>query len=119
MELKRHFKIARTAQGHRNIGNDCIAVLEALSRQVYDPAVHLRPDEDAPPVDKTKQRIGRFVEDTATGKDQAELRRLAVAAIDFAQRVKHHPDGSRRDAGIPADAVILLANVLHRLDQGA
>lgn len=117
MELRRHFKLARSAQDHRNIGNDCIAVLEALSRQVYDPAVHLRPGETEPPVANTKQRIGRFIEDAATGSDNTSLRGLARGAIEFAQRVKHTPDGRRRDAGISADAVILLANILRRLDE--
>lgn len=119
MELRRHFKLARTAQDHRNIGNDCIAVLEALSRQVYDPALHLRNGETEPPVGNTKQRIGRFIEDTATGSDNTALRSLARAAIEFAQRVKHTPDGSRRDAGIAADSVILLANILRRLNEPA
>lgn len=119
MELRRHFKIARTDQDHRNIGNDCVAILEALSRQVYDATRHLRPGETEPSIEKTKQRLTRFVEDAALGPDNEELRRLARAAIEFAQRVKHSHDGTRRDAGISADAVILLANILRRLDEQA
>ena len=40
-ELRRHFQSARTEQDYRNIGNDCVAVLERLSQVVYDAAVHL------------------------------------------------------------------------------
>jgi hypothetical protein len=47
------------------------------------------------------------------------LRKLARSAIDFTQRVKHNPTSTRRDAGIAADSVILLANTLRRLDEQA
>jgi hypothetical protein len=116
-ELKRHFANASTPQDYRNVGNDCVIVLEALSRQVYDPEKHLRPGEEEPPVGKTKQRIERFVEDAASGSDAAALRRLVRASIEYAQEVKHRDAGSRKEAGIAADSVILLANLLRRLDE--
>jgi len=116
-ELKRHFAQARTPQDHRNIGNDCVIVLEALSRQVYDPDQHLRDSEEEPPVAKTKIRIDRFIEDAAPGADNAALRKLAKAANDQAQAVKHRAAGSRKEAGIAADSVILIANILRRLDE--
>ena len=116
-ELRRHFQNARTEQDYRNVGNDCVILTEELSRQVYDPKLHLRAGEEEPAVDKTKNRIGRYIEDTVSGPENAELRRLARAAIEFAQRVKHSPTSTRREAGIAADTVILLANILRRLDQ--
>jgi len=39
--------------------NDCVHLTEALSRQVYDPAVHLQPGEDEPPAARTKQPLTR------------------------------------------------------------
>jgi hypothetical protein len=116
-ELKRHFARAGTPQDYRNIGNDCVIVLEALSRRVYDPGKHLRDDEDEPPVGKTKQRIDRFIADAVPGAENAALRRLAKAANDQAQAVKHRAAGDRKEAGIAADSVILLANILRRLDE--
>lgn len=116
-ELRRHFLVARTPQDYRAIGNDCVHVTEALSRQVYDASRHLRSGEEEPPADKTKQRLGRFVEDAATGPDNAAIRKLANAAIEMAQHVKHSATPSRREAGIAADAVIQLANILRRLDE--
>ena len=116
-ELRRHFLAARTPQDYRNVGNDCVVVTEVLSATVYDAAVHLRDGEEVPPVAKTKQRIGRFIEDAAAGPDNATLRRLATAAIDYAQHVKHSGAPTRRDAGIAADAVIQLANILRRLGE--
>jgi hypothetical protein len=118
-ELRRHFLSARTAQDYRAVGLDCVAVTEALSRQVYDPARHLRDGEDEPPVRKTKLRIERFVEDAAPGSDNAALRKVARASIEFAQHVKHSTTPTRREAGIAADAVIQLANLLRRLDEQA
>jgi hypothetical protein len=116
-ELRRHFLNARTAQDYRNVGLDCVAVTEALSRQVFDPGRHLREGEEEPPVSKTKQRLERFVEDALPGPESIDLRRLARSAIEFAQHVKHGETPTRRDAGIAADTVILLANLLRRLDQ--
>lgn len=115
--LRRHFNTARTPQDYRAVGLDCVAVTEALSRTVYDPAKHLRAGEEEPPVANTKQRIGRFIEDTAPGPDNAALRKLARASIEFAQHVKHSATPTRREAGIAADAVIQLANLLRRLDE--
>ena len=116
-ELRRHFKAARSPQDYRNIGNDCVAVLEKLSAAVFDPGRHLKDDEDEPPVAKTKERFGRFVEHSAPGPSNKEIRRVARAVIELAQAVKHSDTPSRRDAGIAADSVIQLANILRRLDE--
>lgn len=114
--LRQHFAGARSAQDYRNVGNDCVAVTEALSAQTYDAKVHLRDGEDEPRVDQTKSRLDRVVEDALPGKENAEIRKLARATIELAQKTKHSPTTSRRAAGIAADAVILLANMLRRLE---
>jgi len=116
-ELRRHFQAARTPQDYRAVGNDCVFVTEALSRQVYDASRHLRVGETEPPVSNTKQRLERFVEDSATGPDNASLRKMARSVIELAQHVKHSSTPTRREAGIAADAVIQLANILRRLDE--
>lgn len=114
-ELRRHFQSARTPQDYRNVGNDCVTLLEALSAQVYEADKHLRAGEEEPPIAKTKLRIERFVEDSLPGAGNAALRKLTRASIEFAQGIKHNDAPTRRDAGIAADAVILLANMLRRL----
>jgi hypothetical protein len=82
-ELRRRFRTAATTQDYRDVGNRAVAVLEALSRSVYDPRVHLREGETEPSADKTKQRIGRYVEDSLAGKDYPArtTRRSAVSSI--------------------------------------
>ena len=115
--LRRHFQGARSPQDYRNVGNDCVIVTEALSRQLYDSEVHLRAGETEPPVGNTKQRLDRFVDDAAAGSENAALRKLAKASIELAQEVKHRDTPGRREAGVAADSVILLANLLRRLDE--
>lgn len=113
-ELRRHFQAARTPQDFRNIGNDCVIVLERLSETAYVPNRHLQPGEDEPPVANTKKRLERVIEADLTGSSNAELRKLVRAAIEQAQAVKHRTP-NRRQAGIAADSVILLANIFRRL----
>lgn len=116
-ELRRHFQNARSTQDYRNIGLDCVAVTESLSAQIYDPARHLRDGEEEPPVANTKQRLERFVEDAVPGSENATLRKLTRSVIEYAQHVKHSGTPTRREAGIAADAVIQLSNILRRLDE--
>ncbi len=116
-EVRRRFNASSTPQDYRSVGTLCVGVLEALSRTVYDPAQHLREGERVPPPDKTKQRIGRYIEDALLGPSNEDLRGLASKAIALAHHVKHAPTPTRREAGIAADAVILLANILRRLQE--
>ena len=114
-DLRRHFRDAHSSLDYRNIGNDCDAVLERLSETLFDPELHLKEGDQEPPVSQTKNRIGRFVEVAAPdGRTSEAIRKLANAAIDLAQAVKHNQEGTRRNAGIAADSVILLANLLRR-----
>lgn len=116
-ELQRRFRSAATPQDYRDVGNRAVAVLEALSRTIYDPTKHLRDGEVAPPVDRTNVRIGRYVEDSLGGAENEEVRGVAKKVSELAHKVKHRPAPTRRDAGIAADSVILLANILRRVDQ--
>jgi hypothetical protein len=114
-ELRRHFDTAATPMDYRNIGNDVVAVLEALSEAAYVPARHLRAGETEPRVTETKNRLGRIIEVDGAKEGSTELVRMGKALIEFAQAVKHNPNGSRKRAGIAADAVIQLANMVRRL----
>ena len=61
-----------------------------------------------------KDRLDRVVEVDLPGPENAELRELVRAAIEQAQAVKHRTP-NRRQAGIAADSVILMANIFRRL----
>lgn len=116
-ELRRHFREGRTPQDYRGVGNDCVHVLEALSKQVYDPELDTPEGEEDPPVQKTKLRIERYIARRLPGADNKLLRALARTTIEVAQQVKHSNHPTRTEAGIAADAVILLGNMLRRLDE--
>ncbi|WP_157557822.1 hypothetical protein [Intrasporangium oryzae] len=116
-ELRRHFRTASTPQDYRAIGNDCVHLTEALSRQVYDHATHTPAGEEEPPFPKTKIRLERYIEHRLPGPENAQMRAMARAVINVAQGVKHGGSPSRTEAGIVADAVILLANMLRRLEE--
>jgi len=116
-ELRRHFRTANTPQDHRAVGNDCVHITEALSRKVYNHASHGPEGEAEPAVQQTKTRLTRYVEARLPGSENAELRKFARASIELAQAVKHSGTPTRTGAGILADAVIMLANMLRRLDE--
>lgn len=92
-----------------------MAVLEAISGAAYDPSRHLFEGEAEPPVTQTKNRLARIIEVDSEREGSDELLRLARATAEMAQAVKHNPGGSRVRAGIAADAVIQLANMIRRL----
>lgn len=117
-EVRTRFRSAVTSADYQDVGRRCVAVMEALSGTVYDPARHLRDGETEPPVSKTHMRITRYVEDALAGAGNLEVRALVRKAAELAEAVKHRPGGTRRDAGIAADSVILLANVLRRIATG-
>ena len=113
--LRQRFLTATAMQDYRDCGNRSVAVLEALSATVFDPAKHWAAGEKPPPVDKTDLRIGAYIAERMGGKENEELRGLVKKASAFAHKVKHSPRADRVNAGIAADAVILLANMLRRL----
>ena len=115
IQIETRFRSARGVPDYKAVGLDCVTLLEALSRSLYDPAQHLRLGESEPPVDQSKNRLDRVVEDAAQGSGKAELRKLVKAAIEYAHHVKHQTTPSRQDAGMAADATILVAHLLRRL----
>ena len=82
---------------------------------MFDPELRLKEGEQVPPVANTKDRLARFVDSAASGPANAEIRKVARAAIELAQAIKHQGAPMRTNAGIAADSVILLANLLRRL----
>lgn len=115
-DVRVRFRSATTAADYSDVGRRCIAVMEVLSRTVYDPAKHLFDGETEPPVAQTHKRITRFVEVSLDGSGNVEVRGLVRKAAELAEAVKHRSGATRRDAGIASDTVILLANILRRID---
>lgn len=114
-QLRLRFRTASTMADYKDVGNRCVGVLEALSAKVYDPALHCPPGKPVPPVDKTDIRIGAYIDHRLPGSSDEELRGLVKKASALSHKMKHSPTADRTSTGIAADSVILLANILRRL----
>lgn len=115
--LRRRFAHARTSEDYSDVGNRAVALLEALADQVYDPAKHVRPGEEPLPYGKTKDRFDRYIEDSLPGSSNVSLRKIARGSVEFSQALKHGSIPTRKNAGLLGDSVILLANMLRRLEE--
>ena len=115
-QLRYRFQTASTTVDYKDVGNRCVGVLEELSRTLYRPEVHCAPDEKPPAVDKTGIRIGAYIDRRLKGPSNEELRGLVKKTSALSHKIKHSPTADRATAGIAADAVIMLANILRRLE---
>jgi hypothetical protein len=70
-----------------------------------------------PSIDSTKNRLTRIIDNALPDRGNKALRDMAKEVIELSQHVKHDPTPTRLEAGIAADAVILLSNIIRRLDQ--
>ncbi len=109
-----------TTDDAKAVGLQCVSVLEALGRAVFDPARHLPPGEAIPHANDAKARVGFFLTFVAgdavkKGERFEHVRSLIRATWRQAQSVKHRDDPNMTDAGIGADAVALLVAMLRRL----
>lgn len=116
-QLRHRFRTASTTVDYKDVGNRCVGVLEELSRILYQPEAHCAPDEKPPPVDKTGIRIGAYIDRRLKGSGNEELRGLVKKVSALSHKIKHSPTADRTTAGIAADAVIMLANILRRLQE--
>ena len=116
-QLRYRFRTASTTVDYKDVGNRCVGVLEELSRILYQPEVHCAPDEKPPPVDKTNVRISAYIDRRLNGSSNEELRGLVKKVSALSHKIKHSSTADRTTAGIAADAVIMLANILRRLQE--
>lgn len=116
-ELRRRFQTATTTQDYRDVGLRCVTVTELLGDALYDPQKHDREGDAPASRGQTKLRFDRYIDASLPGRDNAALRSLGRSVVVYAQEIKHSGSPMRRDAGLAADSVILLANLLRRLEQ--
>lgn len=114
-ELRTRFAVARSAQDHSAVGNACVRILELLGDVAFDSVRYVPAEEEVPQRSNTKKRFDLIIDSEFQGSDNHHLRKLARATMEVAQQVKHQGTPSRRDAGIAADTVIALVNILRRI----
>ena len=117
-QLRRKFEVARTDQDHSAVGVACVRILEFLGEAAFDAQRHLPATEPVPARDATKLRFDLIIAAELQGSESAEVRKLARSTVELAQKIKHRPTPSRRDAGIAADSTIILVNIVRRLVLG-
>lgn len=117
-QLRQRFAVARTDQDHCAVGAACVRILELLAERTFDPKVHLGPGAPLPTRDKTKDRFDAVIVHALPGSENERLRKLGRAVIEVAHEVKHRKTPTRRDAGVASDSVIMLVQVLRRLEDG-
>lgn len=115
-QMRSAFQRARSPLECREVGLACVGVLEALSAVAFDPALHWDEGDEVPPVAKTKIRLTCVAERAlGGGGPSTEMSKLIRAAIELSEAVKHSPNRTRKEAGIAADTVLLVAHMLRRL----
>ena len=118
-DLRQRFAVARADQDHCAVGAACVRVLEHVGEAAFNPAIHLPVGTPVPRRDRIKDRLEAVIPHTLPGPENERLRKLERSTIAVAQEVKHRRTSTRRDAGITADSVVMLANLLRRLRDGA
>jgi hypothetical protein len=99
-QLRRRFRTAATPQDYRDAGNRCVAVLEAVSRTIYDPAVHL----GAIPPSRRSDYVPASSRGQATAAGQPEFSEASPHSVDRAARRTYpaNRSGSNLEERTPA-----------------
>lgn len=114
-QLRERFAAARSAADHSAVGHQCVRVIEKLAIAAYDDDIHGRFSEGTTSPSDTKNRFEAIISAHASGRDNAAIRKLSKDIVVLTQEVKHRHTPDRADAGVAADSVVYLANVIRRL----
>lgn len=117
IQVRRRFAIATTDQDHAAVGNACVRILEMLAEVAFDPIKYAVSGLPVPNKAQTKIRLELIIKKELPPSDFEYAFKLSSACIELAQKVKHSPTPTRREAGIAADSVILLVNIIRRITQ--
>jgi hypothetical protein len=114
-ELRRHVSSSNSSADLRNIGNDCVAILEKLSEVTYIHAIHGAGHDDEPAVSKTKIRLSALVEHEYLVDSSSELKKLISSAVSLAQAIKHNHHPSEIETMVLAETLVFLIAVIDRI----
>lgn len=114
-EMKTSFRVARTAQAHTGIGNTCVRIIQLLCDVTFDPDRHKADPAKRYNRSDTKDRLEAVIEIELPGPSNAALRKYCRSLVELSQDTKHATTPNRQQAGMSADGVIALANMLRRI----
>jgi hypothetical protein len=114
-QLRKHAASANSDADIRNLGNDCVVIIEKLSAFLYRHADHgdAALAEESPT--KTKNRLTAIVEHEFLSSSSHELVKVVRSTIELAQAIKHNHNPTLMDTMILAESTIFLVAVLDRL----
>lgn len=113
--LRRLWRESEDADAYNGVGLQCVKVLTTLGHVVFDPARDLGEEEEEPGRDDAKERIGFFLRRVASGKHNENIRKLVNGAYGQANAAKHRHMATRTDAGIAANATVVIVSTLRLL----
>jgi hypothetical protein len=113
--LRTRLGSAATPNDYKAVGHECVTVLEALGRAVFDPARHLPSGEPVPATNDAKRRLDLFVRIVARGERFAHVRKIITEAYAQGHEIKHRTQPDRLDATVSADAVLLIVTIVRHL----
>jgi hypothetical protein len=114
-QLRKHAASANSDADTRNLGNDCVVIIEKLSAFLYRHADHGDASLAEEPSTKTKNRLTAIVEHEFLSSSSHELVKVVRSTIELAQAIKHNHNPTLMDTMILAESTIFLVAVLDRL----
>jgi hypothetical protein len=113
--LRRLWREADDPDAYNGVGLQCLKILTTLGHVVFDSARHLLPGEKEPGPDDAKKRVGYFLRRVASGEKGDDIRKIVNGAYGQANTAKHRHLATRTDAGIAANATLLIVSTLRLL----
>lgn len=113
--LRRLWREADDADAYNAVGLQCMKVLTTLGHVVFDAERDLPAGEEEPGRDDAKKRIGHFLRRVAAGEKSENIRKIVNGAYGQANAAKHRHVATRADAGISANATLLIVSTLRLL----
>ena len=114
-QLRKHATSANSDADIRNLGNDCVVIIEKLSALLYRHADHGDNSLGEEPPTKTKNRLTAIVEREFLSTSSHELVKVVRSTIELAQAIKHNHNPTLMDTMILAETTIFLVAMLDRL----
>jgi hypothetical protein len=113
----RLFREAKDADAYNGVGLQCVKLLTSLGYVVFDAETDLPYGEEEPGADDAKARISYFVRRVVPGKEGENIRKLVNAVYAQANTAKHRHMATRIDAGVAANAAVLIVSTLRLLSE--
>lgn len=113
--LRRLWREADDPDAYNGVGLQCVKILTTLGHVVFDAAHDLPSGEEEPGRDDAKKRISYFLRRVAAGEKGENIRKIVNGAYSQANTAKHRHVATRADAGIAANATLLIVSMLRLL----